>query len=300
MARVIEGTSYVATTADDHFRNPDGSLASWVEETSPLRRWTITVLWALPGAVFTVLIWVGQAEGHAEPWQYILGLIPFAFFAFCGHAASPRLRRKYSMTNVVVPHGERLKQASKWTGAGLLLGGLYFIATNGTEKERWVGAAIAFSIFAVPGLVQYLHVRRLALTPEALKAKSHYIALTAQQKAAKEAKNQIVERAVGKAYDATLVRAFGRRGARYVVAVVAFSIAGYLAINGTSKNESTWALLLAIAGAMFAWDALLWLIAAGMAIAIVSALFSAVAALPVSIAIIIGALIIASAVSSKK
>ena len=300
MAVTIDGE---ARLADDVFVNPDGTRATWVEEIPKVRRRVIFSACAAPGVILTVWSWIEQASNNAAFGQYLVALLPFAFFAWLGYVFSAEsLRRKYSVHTVSIPHRERLILASKWIAGGLLCGGFFLWNTFSlhTLGEQWWAPTLATLIFCVPGIYHYLRKRQPVMTPEAIKAKSYYTALTKQLNAAKPAKADVVERTALWVYERTFVRAFGRRGARYVLAVAAFGLAGYLALNGTTKNESTWAVLAAVGGALLAWDALLWLIGAGILIALAIAVFSGMAALPVSVAVIIGALIIASAVSSKK
>ena len=78
-------------------------------------------------------------------------------------------------------------------------------------------------------------------------------------------------------------------------AVAAFGGAWYFAFEAAhTKNTTSGALLLVLVGLALAWDAVLWLIGAVVVIAIFTAIFNGIAAMPVSVAIIIGALIIAS------
>jgi hypothetical protein len=213
------------------------------------------------------------------------------------------------MHTVEVPHLERFREARGWGLAGLFFAGLCLWATLAQEKfaEYWWVPTAVLLVFYGPGAYYVFRRRKRVITPDAAKAKSYYVALTNQLKAAKPARDGLieqtvlrVEQTVLRVYEGTLIRIFRRRGARYVLAVAAFTLAGYLLHYRTSNDAFVWAGLLAIAGALLALDALLWLLGAGIVIGLFVALFKGIAALPVSVAVIIGALIIASAVSNKK
>lgn len=290
------------------FTNEDGTPATWIEELAPRRRLAIVVAWTLPGLMLTLWVWVNVQPGSHFS-AYIFGFVPCALGALIGNGATREpLRRKYSMTTAEIPYSERAQKAAKWIAAGLLLAAFFLWSTfeMKTLREQWWAPALTLLIFGVPGLFFYFRKRRPVPTIAAARARAYYIALTQQLAAAKPASKQFGESTFGfegwivKVYEKTFVRALGRRGSRYLFAVIAFSIAGYLAFNQTGKDDTTWAWLAGLAGAVLAWDALLWLIGAVILIAILNAIFSGIAALPVSAAIIIGALIIASAVGDKK
>jgi hypothetical protein len=295
-----------ARLGDDSWVNPDGTPATWVEEIPKARRRAIFAFYAVPGAVLTVCIWIVQAKNNVELGGYIAGLVPFALFAWLGHMCSSAeaLRRVYSMHIIEIGHQERLWKATKWIVAGMVFGGFSLTLAGHNLAEYWWAPTTATLIFWVPGAYHYFRNRQMVMTPEAAKAKSYYIALTRQKHAADLAAIGLVPQEENPitwtTLQGTMVRVFGSRGARYMLAIAAFGFAGYVAMHGTSKDDSSLAGFLAVVGALLALDAILWLLGAGIVIAIFVAVFKGIAALPVSVAVIIGALIIASAVSDKK
>ena len=94
----------------------------------------------------------------------------------------------------------------------------------------------------------------------------------------------------------TRIEAVVRSGpVRYIGAAGCLYLAYLFATDSTHKNSGWGTLLFAVFALILARELGMWL----LGIALVWALFAGVAALPVSVAVIIGALIIASAVRKK-
>jgi hypothetical protein len=86
---------------------------------------------------------------------------------------------------------------------------------------------------------------------------------------------------------------------RYAIAALFFYAAYYYAFESTDKRAGWLAISGLIGGLVFARELGLWLLGLVVVLGIGWALFAGIAALPVSLAVIVGALIIAGALSKR-
>lgn len=291
--------------AEPVFSNPDGTRATWVVPIPAWRRWAVFAACSAPGLALFVLMVVGQIQNGLHLENAVIVTVFTLLFLGWGYALFQKVSRKrraYSTMWIPIANRERYKRAAKWLGASLVLGSFFVWALHATKAEgsQYLWPLACYLIFGIPGVYHFTQRRELMLTKQALAAKAYYTKLDA----APPQTNRVVDAAEGlvvRGYRATLGRLLGRRSSRYVLAVIALGLAWYLAFDEPrTKNTTTAAWLLLFTGLALAWDALLWLLGAGVVIAIFVFLFKGIAALPVSVAIIIGAFIIASSMDGKK
>jgi hypothetical protein len=228
----------------------------------------------------TPQLWVG-AFGLDRAW---IGIVPLGLGALFGYAAYQKAQvRRYSVARVVYSHKDRLKRAWKyWAFGGSLLAFAwgYQLGHDQFADYWWYAWPVLFPLFV--GTRLYLLRGEVALTPAAAKAKSHYEAL--EQKAATEA-----------AEPGPLDKVLASRWARYPAAAALLYGSYYFAFVDTSKNAGTAALALLVLACLCAYEAAVAVLVVSLVMAIGWALFAGVSAIPVSVAIIVGALIIAAA-----
>ena len=263
-----------------------GAPATWLEPMGLSARrkgaaWRVGIGLALALGIWAVQL-ANDALDFSRSW---VGLIPLCWCLALaiGTYRTPHVRR-YAKTTVVYSKRQRLKRAGKWWASGLI--GLAIVwgslLNNDHFATGWWLAAVTLPLFAV-GVGLYLLKAETSLTPAAALAYKHF-AEGHREPGAPPPPPSEVERLL----QAPLVR--------YGLAA-ALLYAAYYFVNLESKNSGWAALSCVVFAAFCAHELSKWVLlfaGAGLAIWAVSA---GIAALPVSAAIIIGALIIASALS---
>lgn len=275
------------------FANPDGSPASWVERVPQAKRRAALVWRAGIGLVLALAAWALQlknGEFHLE--QTWVGFIPLVIGALFGFGAyRGREKRRYSVLRVEHSTFARLARAGKWWGTGLLLLAIIWTTqwTNGHLAEYW-WYAWPLLIFVAIGVRYFFMYRETTLTTEAAKAKMHYES-DAIRFAGRERKDTALT-----GFDTF----FAQTWVRYLIAVACLYGAYHLTfVESSAKSSGLGALCFVVIAAFCAREAALWLLGIGLVVAVGWALYAGIAALPVSAAVIIGALIIASAISRR-
>ena len=270
------------------FRNPDGSLASWIESVPIAARRTALIQRTCYGLAIACFLWVSQWSNGALDFDHVwVGALPIIAFFIWGYGAYIKETvRRYTTTAVEYTQKDRLKRAWKWWAFGIVCCAVIWGAqyAAGQLAEYW-WYAWPMTAFFIVGTGLYLLRGERVLTPDASKAKSHYDA--EQEKLKREGK-------LLSGLDVLLEMP----GIRYPLAVLCFYAAYYFSTESTDKRSGFAAVVFVLLGLYLAKEVSKWLLGFGAIFAIGWALIAGLAALPLSAAIIIGALIIAG--SSKK
>lgn len=274
---------------DDEFRNPDGSAGTWLEPVSIERRrlafWKRTV----GGAAIAAALWAVQYSNNAldldRGW---IGLIPLGLGLLFGSAAYGATQaRQYSSTPVTYTQRQRLMRAAKyWGAAAAVLGLIWLLQWQGGHLAQWWMALPPAALPATVGTGLYLLRSENVLTPGGAKAKAHYDKLAQQG-----------DLGLPKQEPNAVERFLASRPVRYAAAAASLFGAYYFAFESGARNTGVGALAFVVLAAALAWEAALWMLGISLVIGIGYAVISGIASLPVSVAIIIGAIIIASAIN---
>jgi len=235
------------------------------------------------------LVWAGllMNGGNAKLEDYWTVGVPLAVGLWRRYAwlNTPEVR-KYATVTVTFSHAERLKLAGKSLGLGLAISAALLAAqyAMGNMKD-WLLACVPVLVGAVVAVVAYLRTQTTTFTPGALKAKAWYSQNGGRGPAPPRP-------AAGPSkFDKFLKSAW----ARYSLAALCFWGAYQFAM---AETPAPWWVIAAavLFGLWLSRELSKWLIGTGIAIALAIWAFHGIAALPVSAAIIIGAIIIASAI----
>lgn len=180
--------------------------------------------------------------------------------------------------STVYTRAERLKSAGKWWGFGAAL--TVVLALCGFANADFFGGAMVSGVaFAVIGFVVYMRREETKLTPHG------------------EARREVEYRERNKDWldlEAWIGKILAMRVVRYPLAALLF---WWVYDMSQDPKVKTGAIVMITLGAMMAaYDLILWIIGIALVIGVLSLAFHWIAAIPVSVAVIIGALIIASAV----
>lgn len=251
----------------DSFRNPDGTPA--VRFESP--RWQDRLhvfLWRAGFGVFLAST-VASSTGSTDALNVLVGsLVLSAPFIVWGLIASMKISscRTFSYERRKLTSEERIKAYSRW------FVGFFALLAISNLADFFRNAIVALAVLMLLiGLLQALPFRRKVLTPA---AKSYKKAIIRQR---------IIE--------------FWRRVLAY--RKTRFVIGGLIAVLAVASLSGPDSPGLAVAGGWFvlgaviAMEAALWLLMAGLVIGLVTLVFKGIAALPLSVAVILGAVIIA-------
>lgn len=270
------------------FLNEDGSLATWLEAV-PVHTRLRTFAWRTSiGLLVTCVVWLAQyGNGDLDTVRGLLGLLPLAIgFAFGKRAyqGSATVRR-YSCIPVKLCPPQRFRKAFWWWLWGTVIAGLIWWVQPAYAQfgDYWWYAWPGLPFFIV-GIGLYLLKSEAVLTAAAKKAKVYFDNLEQQSALQRQATRSKVIDAL---FESALVR--------YPFAALCLYGTYYFATAPNISNGGWFATGTAITAAVLARElskALLFLALVG---AIVWALVAGMSALPVSAAIIIGALIIADA-----
>ena len=249
-------------------------------------RWTKLAVRMAIGSAVTAWLFYLQFQNNAPAPYMLWGFAIFALSTFLGvRVFGIRERRVFDTTKVRYTHAQRLKRAARWFAPGVVMLGFIWgvqVASDQFSTYWW---------YAWPALMPLVvGVGLYMLRTEGVLAGSGRYAM-AQLDAAKAQKRQEL--------GSTLERLLEVGPVRYAIAAVCFYGAYYFAFEDTGKKAGLAAVCALIVGFVFARELGLWLLGLALVIGIGWGLFAGIAALPVSIAVIVGALIIASAVSKK-
>ncbi len=273
------------------FPNEDGTPATWLEVIPERTRRKAFAWRAGIGLIFTVALWtlVGM-NGTLDVSAVLFCMLPLGFgLLFGGLKYLKRDVRRYSVAYVSYTPRERLKRASKWWLCGVVLLAVAWgsLIAQGLFAQQWWYASPVVLIFLV-GLGLYRLKGEVTLTPAAAKAKA-----AQQEHLERERKAQAVDPpppAPNTGEDSPLIR--------YPLAVVFAYGAYYLGAEATIKHAGWYSAACIFAALCFARELTGFVLVLAVVGGIVWVVIAGIAALPVSLAIIVGALIIASA--SKK
>lgn len=283
-----EESSELETELKQSFPNEDGSPSTWLEVV-PLPTRQRAFAWrAALGLLVTGMVWVAQyGNGDLDLVHGLLGLLPFAVGLAFGKRAYWRNTtvRRFATVQVKYSQAQRFRRAFLWWLWGSVIAGLIWWVQPETAhfSEYWWYAWPALPVFIV-GLGLYLLKGEAIRTPAATKAKVHFNNLEQQATLERQAR---WSKAADGFFESALVR--------YPLAALCLYGAYYFATAPNMNNGGWFAAGATIAAAVLARElskALLFLALGG---AIIWALIAGLSALPVSAAIIIGALIIADA-----
>lgn len=267
----------------------DGCPASWSEPLSLRQRlagfaWRVCLGLGISGWLASVQL----ANNVSGPeWFWTLGIFVLAV-VMAVRSFRRREVRRYASTVVRYTVAQRLKRAAKWFLAGVAM--LAFIWGVQVSDDRlsdywWYAWPALLPLVVGTGL--FLLRSERVLSGPGQHAKAQHEAANVEQK-------ELQRRAIGSRFEGLLQA----RLVRYPLAGVVFWIA-YL--FGQSDDRRAWMGVLAavICGIWLAREVFKWGVGLIIICAIAWAVIAGVSALPVSVAVIVGALIIASAVGKK-
>lgn len=269
------------------FMNEDGTPATWLEVRTPAKRRRSFLLFAVPGVALGCALWAAQLHAKGLTWSnWWVGALLAGGGLLVGFLAYlPLHSRRFS--EVLVRHTirKRLKRSWGWLLAGGLMEGLFlWSAVRGGPSSEGGAIFWVLAVMASPALIQGLRIflmrDELVLTPAAGAAKSYFSPDADKQRRAAASKPESP----------------AQKRLRYLAALVLGLVDLYLWSAQAFAHDHALAILCGIFALLCAGElvgALVVLSLGGLAL---WAVFAGVAALPVSAAIIIGAIIIASAV----
>lgn len=284
----MELTAGSPSKPESSFKNSDGSPATWVEQVPMTERRKAFARRFVPGLLLALLLWGAQySDGVLGQDYLIVGLIPLALGSLFGMIAFQKTEvRRYSIGQVRYTPKQRIQRAWKyWAIGGITLVAIWGMQLGyGHFSEHWWYAWPALlPLFVGTGL--YLLRGEVTLTPVAAEAKRHFDAL--EQQAAE----------LGHRAPTFFDKLFASGWFRYPCAAALLYGAYYYAIEYDGKNAGLTALAFLFLAGLCAYEVSKTVLLIALVLGIGWAVVSGLAALPVSLAIIIGALIIASAVS---
>jgi len=269
----------------------DDQPASWLEPVPTRYRRTRAAIAAF--LAIGIAGWIGVLQFQSgvfgqAPSFWILVPLTIGAWRF-RHWMNPDLpaQRKYASVTVPLTVKERVKQSAPVWLTGFA--GAIFIFWTQYEHDQlhdnWGWGAL-FVAMGVGGLLMLAFRRtEVRLTPEGTQARAYYDQIEKQEGEAKEKRfNAFIDQPI----------------VRYPLAAAIFWLA-YLLTEQPRFGTREWIELLCALGwgMWLAREVFKWILSIAIVGGIYWALFAGVAALPVSVAVIIGALIIAAAVKGK-
>lgn len=259
---------------------------TWMVPVTLAQRWA-KLAWRM-GVASAATAWLFylQFENNAPAPYMLWGFGIFALGTFLGvRAFGICERRVFDTTDVLYTHAQRIKRAARWFVPGLLGLAIVWwvqIANDQFSTYWWYAWPALFPLLV--GLGLYLLRSEKVLSGAGQYARAQLASAQAQ----------VTERRIAQ-FDAVagsgLVRYIGAAGCLYV--------AYWLATESTGKDTGWASLGFAVFALFLARELGMWLVGIGIVCGVAWALFAGIAALPLSAAIIIGALIIASAVGKR-
>jgi hypothetical protein len=267
--------------AEAAFANEDGSPATWLHVISELSRRRSFARHVGVGLAIAFAIWGLQYSNavldFSRGW---FGIVPISIGLALGSRAYRKSTvRQFSTVRVRYTEPQRFKRALKWWYLTIMVVALIWWV----QPERAVFAGYwwygwpALPFFVV-GVGLYLHKNDTVLSPTAAKAKVHYGSL--QQAKQSASANAFFELAL----------------VRYPLAALCLYGAYYFGAASDIKNSGWLAKAAIILASFLAKELSSWLLFIVLVGAVIWAVVAGISALPVSAAIIVGALIIANAI----
>ncbi len=284
----MELTTGASANSQPSHRNSDGSPATWVESVPLNDRRKAFAKRFVPGLLLALLLWGAQYSNGVLGQDYlIVGLIPLVLGTLFGLNAYQQTEvRRYATAQVEYTGKQRFKRARGYLALGIAMLGIIWgiqIADGRFGEYWWYAWPALLPLFVGIGL--YRLRGEVTLTAAAAEAKRHFEAET----------QKLVDS--GKAPPTVFDKLFASGWFRYPCAAALLYGAYYFIAEDTGKNSGWAALACVIFAGMCAHEVSKPLLYIGLVVGVGWAVVSGLAALPVSLAIIIGALIIASAVS---
>jgi hypothetical protein len=237
-------------------------------------------------SALTAWLFYLQFQNNAPTPYMLWGFGIFAIGTFLGvRAFGIRERRVFDTTEVRYTHAQRIKRAVRWFLPGLVILGFIWsvqVSNDQFSEYWWYAWPAAFPLLVGVGLYLLRSERVVSATGQYARAQFE------------AAQAQVTEQR--KAYFEAVA---GSGIVRYIGAAVCMYVAYWLATDSTGKDREWAALIWVVFAFILARELGVWLLGIGLFCLVGWALFAGVAALPVSVAVIIGALIIASAVGKR-
>ncbi|MFL9932708.1 hypothetical protein P0D88_26525 [Paraburkholderia sp. RL18-103-BIB-C] len=271
----------------------DGAPATWVEVLPESVRCKAFAWRAGVGLTLAVAVWTLQYTNGVLDRVWV-GLVPLAIGCAFGYRAYRKNTiRRYATVRVKLTRRERFNRAIKWWfWSAVLVGVIWWIKIEEAQfSEHWWYTWPAIALFLV-GIGLYLLKRDDVLSPEAVKVKPHFDALDQQARTERKLQRSEPADKFFKAADTLFKSPFGR----YPIATLCLCGAYYLGMVSTEKNSGWYAAGLVVLAGIFARELARWLLVLAIGGGVVWVGLAGISTLPVSVAIIIGALIIASAI----
>lgn len=262
----------------------NGSTTSWLEPVPLAYRRRRGLVAIAAGLALAVVLWVLQSENGSLDVRAGFGLIPVAIGIYRYRVWMRKEPvRRYATVYVPFSRRTRLMRAGAWVAPPLLACMLAWAVQYFSEQlvQYWWYTWPLWLVSFI-GVGRYFQRGEHALTADALKEKSWWERVEEEKAPADPAWMDTFESLIG------------QPAVRYPIAAALIWLAYDLGDDVDAKQLHIVALLLMAAFA--ARELVLWLLGAGLLIGLAALLFQGVAALPVSVAVIIGALIIAAAV----
>lgn len=274
-----------APLALESYRNPDGSAAVWIEPATWLDR-AQAFSWRAALGAYAAFYSALISGGTAPTWGGWFWPLLFAGMVWAASAAGRRSsRRVFSREKRQLNLMERSALLAIWLYSGLLLwGGItYGLNTINFSLERSVSATILLTTIAL-SLVQLLPFRRSTLTVAAQSARK---ALGAREPLEMSEISQKLKSSLHMAGKEAV-----KPSLRWTFASGLFLMALHAAFAQPTSDYTTAGISLGVA-AVLAFEATRWILAAAAVLAVGIFVLRGFASLPLSAAIIIGAVIIA-------
>jgi hypothetical protein len=200
--------------------------------------------------------------------------------------------RRFRTVKIQLSRGTRFKRASPffvlWLGLTIIM--LFASAVDELAiTTRLLGVLALSPLFLLGWLVYALNRTQTIDTPEAIKMRAYYesldVAKPVESKASKLAEDWFNK----------LEALVKLKRTRYLFSAFLLWVSWHFATDPTSLGLGwEWAVF-ALCALVAAKELVLWLIGAGLVVGVVAIVFKGMAAMPVSVAVIIGAFIIAGA-----
>lgn len=275
-------SSTTKSSSFDIEHNIKQSEGFWLQPLT-LKQRLIAFSWRA-GVAFAVASWLTyvQLTNNVQDLRLLwsFGIIAFGLVMAIRAFKKCELR-VYATTVVHYNQRQRLRRSANWFLPGLaLLAAIWTIQSlNDQFKEYWLYAWPALALL-IPGVGLYFLRSENVISGLGLHAKAEHEAIAAK---ARQERGEWAN------------RLFAEPLVRYAIAALCFYGAYYFAFEDNRPKAWLGSTCALIVGLVFAREMSLWLIGIGVVCLIGWALFAGIAALPISVAVIVGALIIASA-----
>jgi hypothetical protein len=273
--------------------NADGSLATWIEPVSKSENRTAFLYFAGVGvglAGLVLFIAFATGGGFSLAW----GLVPLGvcWFVASQYGKATEVRR-YAEHSVKLSQKQRLIAAMPWWTVGVwYFGAMWYFPANIVETAATWWHMLMLATFLALGWGFYFVGERKVLTPNAAKAKAYYEAGEQIPSKVSIEPPQRTEPAEPTEFDRFLESAVFR----YPLSVVVLVGAYYFAVESTYKHAAWVAAFAVMFAGFLAHEVAKWSLGLVLVGLFIWAVVAGITALPVSAAIIVGALIIAAAI----